>query len=117
MELSDVCIPQSAVPHLPRPRPLRSLRRRRTGADPARARRKRTPFLRAATFCIKSLAGRWLIEQRPPKGRWAGMWQFVTLVADESAGVETLQSLLLVPVSRPRLIGTVTHGLTHRRYH
>ena len=84
---------------------------------PAPRKAKENPLLRRATFCIKSPAGRWLIEQRPPKGRWAGMWQFVTLVADESAGVETLQSLLPVPVSRPRLIGTVTHGLTHRRYH
>jgi len=84
---------------------------------PAPRKAKENPLLRRATFCIKSRAGRWLIEQRPPKGRWAGMWQFVTLVADEPAAVETLQSLLPVPVSRPRLIGTVTHGLTHRRYH
>jgi A/G-specific adenine glycosylase len=39
---------------------------------------KQTPLERRWTFCISDGGGRWLIEQRPPRGRWAGMWQFVT---------------------------------------
>lgn len=67
-------------------------------------------------FCIEH-DGRWLIEQRPARGRWAGMWQFITIVrgkgrptpvqATEAAGavVESLKPL-----------GAVAHGLTHRQY-
>jgi A/G-specific adenine glycosylase len=74
-----------------------------------------TPLLRRATFCIRR-GDRWLIEQRPAKGRWAGMWQFVTLPADAPAGPAALHELLPVRTTDPRPLGTVRHGLTHRRY-
>jgi A/G-specific adenine glycosylase len=32
-------------------------------------------------FCVGS-GGKWLIERRPLKGRWAGLWQFPTIKAD-----------------------------------
>src|SRR5439155_4654579 len=32
-----------------------------------------TPLLRRDVLCIRRPGGRWLIEQRPPTGRWAGM--------------------------------------------
>lgn len=47
----------------------------------------------------------YLIEQRPPTGRWAGMWQFLTLTADAPPPVEGLVEF-----------GEVRHALTHRRY-
>src|SRR3954454_15459231 len=74
---------------------------------------KETPLLERRVFCIER-AGRWLIEQRPAKGRWAGMWQFVTVDAPPTAA-----ALEPLPrgISPPRPIGEVTHGLTHRRYH
>ena len=79
---------------------------------PAPRKAKETPLLKRATFCIRR-GDQWLIEQRPAKGRWAGMWQFVTVPAEPSAG----RSALPVRTTEPRPVGAVTHGLTHRRYH
>jgi len=69
---------------------------------------KATPLVRRRTYCIRH-RGKWLIEQRPATGRWASMWQFVTIDPEKSDRP---------PVSvRKRVhLGTVTHGLTHRRY-
>jgi A/G-specific adenine glycosylase len=78
---------------------------------PRPRRRRETPLLTRQTFCIRRInrAGeQWLIEQRPERGRWAGMWQFPTRPA-------TRKPMDLSP-SKPRRIGTVTHALTHRRY-
>ena len=36
-----------------------------------------TPLVHRRTYCIHH-KNHWLIEQRPAKGRWAAMWQFVT---------------------------------------
>jgi A/G-specific adenine glycosylase len=70
---------------------------------PPRAR----PVVRRRVLCIRN-KGCWLMEQRPDKGRWAGMWQFVTkpFVSNEPppAGTKTTPFLRL------------THDLTHRRY-
>jgi A/G-specific adenine glycosylase len=72
---------------------------------------KPTPLHRRVTYCIARPDGRWLIEQRPAKGRWAGMWQFLTLVVADDA--ETHPPL---ETSDPVSVGTVQHSLTHRRY-
>ena len=75
---------------------------------------KPTPLLRRRTLCIRRThddGEQWLIEQRPPRGRWAGMWQFVTRPV--GAGRRDVAHRF----NRPRKLGTVTHGLTHRRYH
>jgi A/G-specific adenine glycosylase len=79
---------------------------------PSPRKSKGTPLLERKVYCIER-AGRWLIEQRPAKGRWAGMWQFVTI--DAAANGTTLGTLPC-RISRPRPLGEVTHGLTHRRY-
>jgi A/G-specific adenine glycosylase len=74
---------------------------------------KQTPLLRRRTLCIRrrrDAAEQWLIEQRPATGRWAGMWQFPTVPARARQVKGRLRS------SRPRKLGTVSHGLTHRRY-
>ena len=90
---------------------------------PAPRKAKQTPLLRRVTFCIRR-GDHWLVEQRPARGRWAGMWQFVTLAPDEpdaSAPIDpmakSLRARLPLRIVRPRLVGTVSHGLTHRRYH
>ncbi|HSU66674.1 MAG TPA: A/G-specific adenine glycosylase [Tepidisphaeraceae bacterium] len=70
-----------------------------------------TPLIRRRTYCI-SHEGHWLIEQRPAKGRWAGMWQFTTI----DPGEADHHALLPVPVREARKIGVVSHALTHRRY-
>jgi len=80
--------------------------------------KKRAPqlLLTRDVLCITH-AGRWLIEQRPAKGRWASMWQFLTLEArGKSPTASILRDQLGIVVGKPRSIGTVTHALTHRRY-
>jgi A/G-specific adenine glycosylase len=73
---------------------------------PPPRRRGPTPLEKRWTYCIEH-EGRWLIEQRPMTGRWAGLWQFVTLDSPRPFDL---------PISDPRLLGTVRHALTHRRY-
>ena len=75
-----------------------------------------TPLVHRAVFCIRR-GDQWLIEQRPPRGRWAGMWQFVTVETDGKTAPATLAKLLPVRTNSARPLGTITHGLTHRRYH
>jgi A/G-specific adenine glycosylase len=67
---------------------------------------KELPLLRRRTYCITDGA-RWLIEQRPATGRWAGMWQFITIDADAEPPMS---------IGDIRPLGSVSHGLTHRRY-
>src|SRR5262249_30994094 len=45
---------------------------------PAPRKTRPTPIHRRWTICVNH-EDRYLIEQRPAKGRWAGMWQFVTI--------------------------------------
>jgi A/G-specific adenine glycosylase len=80
---------------------------------PRPKKRAEQPMLRRDVLCI-SHRGRWLLEQRPAKGRWASMWQFVTV---ESNGSDPdINSLVGCDVKDVRKLGIVTHGLTHRRY-
>ena len=77
---------------------------------------KPTPLFRRWTFCVAD-GDRFLIEQRPATGRWAGMWQFVTVDAgngEPTAAV--LADALSLATTEPRHLGRVEHGLTHRRY-
>jgi A/G-specific adenine glycosylase len=78
------------------------------------------PLVRRRTFCLARGMGRrcrWLIEQRPPKGRWAGMWQFVTAEANESPVTpSTVRSVASVKSTPPRRIGRIEHSLSHRQY-
>jgi A/G-specific adenine glycosylase len=82
---------------------------------PPRSRRPR-PLLERNVLCI-SRGSRWLIEQRPATGRWARLWQFITLPAEGGAPTAAaIRSRLSLRTSTPRLIGTTEHILTHRRY-
>lgn len=84
---------------------------------PPPKRAKPTPLEHRWTFVIVDRKGRLLIEQRPAKGRWAGMWQFPTVPAGSSSPEDMLQRLNLVKsFSVPTKLGEVTHQLTHRRY-
>ncbi len=73
-----------------------------------------TPLLRRATYCIRH-GGEYLIEQRPPRGRWAGMWQFVTIDVGDGTKSQKARSLPIA-TERPKRMGLITHALTHRRY-
>jgi A/G-specific adenine glycosylase len=77
---------------------------------------KQTPLLERWTFCIHC-GEKFLVEQRPAKGRWAGMWQFATL---EPRGISPSAALLRLQyklrVTEPVVMGSIEHALTHRRY-
>ncbi len=70
-----------------------------------------SPLLRRRTYCIRH-GDRYLLEQRPQRGRWAGMWQFVTVPKQNG----TSRPMLPVTTGRAKRLGTLTHALTHRRY-
>jgi len=57
-----------------------------------------------------------LIEQRPPSGRWAGMWQFLTLAHTARAADWSKFAAEIGAFDPPRHIATIHHQLTHRRY-
>lgn len=77
---------------------------------------KKTPLFERWVFCIRH-GHRYLVQQRPAKGRWAGMWQFFTTEAQSNPpSSDLLRSQFLLHTSEPVLLGTVEHALTHRRY-
>lgn len=73
-----------------------------------------TPLLRRATYCIQH-EDQYLIEQRPARGRWAGMWQFITIESGNGANPGK-SSGLPVPTEPACRLGMIKHALTHRRY-
>ncbi|MGD0462830.1 MAG: A/G-specific adenine glycosylase [Tepidisphaeraceae bacterium] len=82
-----------------------------------RPRRSRpTPLLLRWTFCL-SRANRWLIERRPDKGRWAGLWQFPTIKAADGQPVAAIIGRQMgVRIRELREVGQLRHALTHRKY-
>jgi A/G-specific adenine glycosylase len=74
---------------------------------PAAKAAKKVPLVIRHTCCLRrGINGctEWLIEQRPNRGRWAGMWQFITT-----------HSAAQVPAPNQSL-GTIKHSLSHRHY-
>jgi A/G-specific adenine glycosylase len=75
-----------------------------------------TPLIQRWTICIRH-GNRWLIEQRPAKGRWARLWQFPTM---EPKGDHPTAGMIRrevgLSVTKPTSLGTIAHALTHRRY-
>jgi A/G-specific adenine glycosylase len=77
---------------------------------------KANPLEQRWTFMLRAGA-QYLVEQRPPTGRWAGMWQFVTLPRTaERAPLDALSTATGLKVTGGEVAGAVTHALTHRRY-
>jgi A/G-specific adenine glycosylase len=75
-----------------------------------------SPLEHRRVFCIRR-GDRYLLERRPTDGRWGGMWQFITVVADEKQSpAHQLKLAVEFKCSAPREIGKVAHMLTHRRY-
>jgi A/G-specific adenine glycosylase len=81
---------------------------------------KINPLEKRWTFCISKRSKtvqKWLIEQRPSKGRWAGLWQFVTLEATtRKPSPSILKSAINLSASALQHAGQIRHTLTHRRY-
>jgi A/G-specific adenine glycosylase len=83
---------------------------------PATAPAKARPVEKRWTFCIQR-ENDFMIEQRPAKGRWASMWQFVTVEAGEDRPTRRwIRQHVGIPVGEAKVIGQITHDLTHRRY-
>jgi adenine-specific DNA glycosylase len=75
-----------------------------------------SPLIERWTFCIRH-KDQFLIEQRPMKGRWAGMWQFATIEPENGpVSPALLKSRYSLRTTEPVKIGFVEHALTHRRY-
>ena len=72
---------------------------------------KATPLFLRTIYCLRRPgaggAAEYAFEQRPADGRWASMWQFITR-DPASAGA--------IALGDASALGTVAHGLTHRRY-
>ncbi len=83
---------------------------------PPPKKRKTNPLLRRWVFVIRR-GNRYLMEQRPPTGRWAGMWQFVTVDAGPHPPTEkTFFDRFAFTTASFQHTGTVRHALTHRLY-
>ncbi len=76
---------------------------------------KASPQERRWVFCVEH-KGKWLIQQRPAKGRWAGLWQFLTIPAGERPPEPHDLAGLGLKVNHMVPLGTIRHTLTHRRY-
>jgi A/G-specific adenine glycosylase len=86
---------------------------------PPPRKRNPLPIHQRCTFCLRrGPASRaiWLIEQRSSRGRWAGMWQFVTVEANGSPITPETSPDVTLRCSPPRHIASIEHTLTHRRY-
>jgi A/G-specific adenine glycosylase len=82
---------------------------------PATRQRKPLPVERRWTLCIGH-DNHWLIEQRPARGRWAGMWQFITIPSNGSATAAALSRDLKFKIMNLKSLGNIQHTLTHRQY-
>ncbi len=67
----------------------------------------------ADAVVVLDARGRVLLERRPPKGMWAGMWQVPTLESGSGAG-DSASLAGALGVSRPRRVGEFEHGTSHR---
>jgi A/G-specific adenine glycosylase len=117
MELGElVCTPRGArCDECPVAKACRALKAGAVERIPPAAPRRERPLERRWTLCIHR-RGRWLIERRPGQGRWAAMWQFITVAAPSSGkGIESRLAPLGLK-GRGDALGTVHHDLTHRRY-
>lgn len=125
MELgATVCRPRTpACLICPVKQHCRALAKNLVDEIPLREKSKPTPRVTRWTIGVHR-DGKFLIEQRPVSGRWAGMWQFVTIdpAAAGSGNADSptrkmLREQLGFSVGAVQGIGGVDHALTHRRYH
>ncbi len=87
---------------------------------PAPRKAKKTPLLHRDVLCVcarRKAEAVWLIEQRPARGCWAGMWQFVTVKRrTRRPSASDVKRATGIAVQPPKRIGSASHALTHRRY-
>ncbi len=77
---------------------------------------KPSPLVKRWIIAIRH-GDRWLIEQRPATGRWAGLWQFITREpAGRTPTAKWVKDATNLAISPPRKCAQIAHALTHRRY-
>lgn len=86
---------------------------------PARSKRSESVEVREAGIAIR-YRGRVLLAQRPPVGRWAGMWEFprgpVEMgETDAAAAVRVARQLVGLQVRLDSEVTMVRHAVTHHR--
>jgi A/G-specific adenine glycosylase len=83
---------------------------------PAPKKSRPTPIHTRWTFCIRH-KNHWLLERRPPTGRWASLWQFPTVEAvGPSPEAKAISREIGLTITHLTPLGHVRHALTHRRY-
>jgi A/G-specific adenine glycosylase len=120
MELgATICTPRkSNCPECPLRRDCRAHAAGLQETIPKSTPRQPTPVIHRWTICLNS-NGRWLIERRPVAGRWAGLWQFVTIPPHGSRPTPAIVRKhvdIIESISAIRRLGEIRHALTHRRY-
>lgn len=108
MELgATVCLPKSPdCENCPVASLCQAYRTNEISRYPAKPPRKARPIEQRSIHLIQH-RDNFLMEQRPPKGRWASLWQWITLPP---------QTPLPWKTSAPKLLGQFNHDLTHRQY-
>lgn len=120
MELgATVCLPAPAAPRCDRCPLAERCGAFRTGRQleiPRARTRARPKFLYCGVVVLTRDDGRVLVEQRPPKGMWAGLWQAPT-VEDPHGPVSAAAAAAAVgvPVRGLRPEAAFEHRTTHRR--
>lgn len=118
MELgAEVCTPKNpACSICPIQRHCRAFERGQQHQIPRPRKAMSRPIEKRWVFCIER-HGAFLIQQRPPKGRWAGLWQFLTVPArSKEPDLSCINDASGVSVRALRALGEIRHDLTHRRY-
>jgi A/G-specific adenine glycosylase len=100
--------------------PVRSLcKARAAGVQdkiPPPRRARPVPLEKRWTICV-CRGDEYLIERRPSRGRWAGLWQFPTFEANGSLpSGGAIANKIGLSLDRLTRIGEIRHALTHRRY-
>ena len=121
MELgATICAAPPAKPHCPNC-PLRAWCKAYTEGTqdriPAPKRAKATPTVHCATLVARDRQGRFLLEQRPPNGMWASMWQCPTFERDAPIAAADLRAFAQMRCMDPASLvkaGAFTHQTTHR---
>jgi A/G-specific adenine glycosylase len=76
---------------------------------------------RADLFCdaviLEDARGRLLIERRPERGMWAGLWQAPTLEGERRPPRRQMAALAGVPAAQLEHVETFIHMTTHRAVH
>jgi len=115
MELgARVCTPAAASCKLcPASAHCAARSRGRVGEIPPAKRRSPRTVVHHHSVVIRR-SGRLLLEQRPDRGLWAGLWQAPALETSVELTPEQVADRLSYPVEGLRRLKTITRQLTHR---